>query len=93
MSDLAKDAVEAYEKAVERAVILRGAWEELGKPAMSEGSTGQAVPHPLLKAINEAEVIADRLRERLVSKRQGRPPEAVVEPGLGKAPSQLRAVK
>src|SRR4051794_14843706 len=49
----------------------------------------QPVPHPLLKAINEAEFVAMRLREFLVKLRlMGRPPEAV--PRRRVAPSQLR---
>jgi len=94
-ADPAGDAVEAYEAAVKRVRMLRAEWARLGEPLTAEGgATGRAlVTHPILREIREEEKLADRLRQGLLVKRMGRPPEAVVEPKLGRAPSQLRAVK
>jgi hypothetical protein len=88
------DAVEAYEAAVARARLLHAEWEKLGRPVLSAGSTGQVVAHPLLHAIAEAEVIADRLRQPLLKKHRGPEPSAVVEAEIGRSPAaRLRSVK
>ncbi len=77
-----EDAMAAYEAAVERAEILRKEWDDLGRPVMAQGgATGRApVPHPLIRAIQEAEVIAHKLREPLLKKHAGPEPSAVVQP-------------
>jgi hypothetical protein len=88
-----EDAWEAYEAAQERAVFLRGEWERLGRPVLSEGSKGQLIVHPLLGAIAESEVIADRLRQRLVNKHPGPRPSAVL--GLdapGREPAEPKSI-
>jgi hypothetical protein len=73
-----EDAWGAYEAANQRAVFLRGEWERLGRPALSDGSKRQLIVHPLLGAIAEAEVVADRLRQRLVKTHPGPQPSAVL---------------
>jgi hypothetical protein len=75
-----EDAVRAYEDANERLEVLKAEWERLGRPILAEGGSTGRVPvvHPLLKAINEAEVIADRLRERVRVKHRGPHPAAVL---------------
>jgi hypothetical protein len=84
-----EDAWGAYEAANQGAVFLRGEWERLGRPALSEGSKRQLIVHPLLGAISEAEVFADRLRQRLVKKHPGAQPSAV----LGIDVSECEAAK
>jgi len=86
------DARAAYESAEERRVAIIEAWESEGCPLLSVGHTGQPVPHPLMKLINEAEVIADRLRERVRPKRMGREPTAVISPYREKRFTRLEAV-
>lgn len=80
MRDIEQDALSAYEDALERCRVLREAWEEEGKPVMATGgATGRApVVHPLYKAMNEAENVADKLRTRLRQKHAGPEPSAVV---------------
>ncbi len=53
--DLAGEAIQTYALALERAYLLRDAWERLGQPALANGSKGQPVPHPLIAAIEAAE--------------------------------------
>jgi hypothetical protein len=78
-ADPGADALEAYEAAVERARIVRQAWDDAGRPVLTTGSRKQNVPHPLLKAIRDAELLADRLRLSVRTPRMGRPPLAVVD--------------
>lgn len=51
--------------------VIKDAWVELGEPLNTRGSTGQLIAHPLLKAMNEADLFADRLRQRVVAKTLG----------------------
>ena len=86
------DAMEAYEGAFELARMLREAWQELGCPSVSHGAKGQLTAHPLLKAINEAESLAARLRQPLLRKHPGPEPRAVVRTRIGTNPAErLRA--
>ena len=75
-----EDALEAYEQAVERARLVRQAWEDAGRPVLTTGSRKQQVAHPLLKVIRDAELLADRLRLSVRPRRMGRPPVAVAQP-------------
>lgn len=89
-----EDAVTAYDAAEERARILRKHWEDEGMPLYTEGSTGQLVPHPIIKMIHDAELLADRLRKNVQSKHAGPNAKAVATAKIGKSPAQkLRAVK
>lgn len=89
-----EDARAAYEAAEERARILRKQWDDEGQPILTEGSMGQLVPHPLVKMIETAEVLADRLRKAVQPSKPGRKPTAVVQAKIGRSPAQkLRAVK
>jgi hypothetical protein len=90
--DIELEALEAYEGAEERRQGIIAAWEEEGRPLISVGHTGQPVVHPLVKMINEAEVICDRLRQRVKPKRMGREPEAVIKPYRAKRITRLQAV-
>lgn len=76
MPDLDQDAQDAYEAAEERARTLRSAWDELGFPVLTEGSKKQPIAHPLLRAMNEAELVALRLREPLGKKHREPDPKA-----------------
>jgi hypothetical protein len=87
MSSPREDAETAYEGAHERARLLGEEWARLDRPVMAIGSRGQPVIHPLLGAIAEAEVIADRLRQRLVNKHVGPKPSAVL--GIDTKPKPL----
>jgi hypothetical protein len=59
-----EDAIRRYEDARDRAELLKAAWAEAGKPTIGEGgATGRApVVHPLIKAIESAEILAEKLR-------------------------------
>lgn len=76
-----EEAELAYHRAVERVEALVGEWESLGRPLMAEGgSTGRVtVPHPLIRMIQEAEVIADKLRQPLLKKHRGPDPSGVIQ--------------
>ena len=89
--DLREDLERAYEGAQERAELLRAEWDRLERPLLAKGSKGQAVPHPILRALQAAERHADYLRRALLPPaRMGRPPTAVPFPP-GQA-TRLRAV-
>ena len=75
-----KDAQDAYTAAVARAERSREEWERLGSPLLSVGSERQPVPHPPLKAINEVESLAERLRQPMLKRHRGPEPKAVMEP-------------
>lgn len=74
------DAQRAYKDAVERAEAIKEFWEAEGSPITGIGSSGQIVAHPLLKAIQEAELTAAKLRESFLRKHSGPEPSAVVKP-------------
>jgi hypothetical protein len=70
-----------YEGAMERVELLRAEWERLDRPLLAKGSKGQAVAHPILRALQAAECHADHLRRGLLPPaRMGRPPVAVPGP-------------
>ena len=75
-----KDAEDAYRATVERVETLREEWKRAGSPLLSDGSESQPVPHPLLRSINKAEALADRLRQRVMKKHRGPEPRAVIGP-------------
>jgi len=87
-----EDARDAYDDAVRRAVLIKDAWVALGEPITAFGSTGQLIAHPLLKAMNDAELLADRLRQRLTPRHPGPDPVASVAAKIGLSPAaKLRA--
>ena len=53
-------AVDRYARAVDAAARLRKEWEAAGHPVLGTGSQGQAIAHPLLKAMTDAEDAAAR---------------------------------
>jgi hypothetical protein len=97
----AREVVEAYAHAVDRAHELRQAWIGEGRPLTAlGGATGQAtVTHPLLGALDRADEAVRRLARELeltpaskpAAAKRGRPPgkDPIAALGLG----GLRAVK
>ncbi len=73
-----EDAEEAYRSAQERARAAREEWERLGRPLMCTGSRKQAMAHPLLRVMSQAEAHADLLRRRISPAHPGPSPKAVV---------------
>ena len=53
-----RSAVDRYARAVDVSARLRKDWAELGHPTIGVGSQGQAVAHPMLKAMTDAEAAA-----------------------------------
>jgi hypothetical protein len=66
-----EDAIRRYEDARDRAELLKAAWTKEGKPTIGEGgATGRApVVHPLIRAIESAELLAEKLRPAATSAR------------------------
>jgi hypothetical protein len=91
--DARNDAVSAYESALERLTYAVKTWEEAGSPLTSMGSQGQEVIHPLWKVVNEAEMVADKLRSRVDKQHRGPQPIARLQPRIGESPAaRLRKV-
>jgi phage terminase small subunit len=59
------DAIETFAHASERAALIRAAWEDAGRPMLRSGS-GPARAHPLVKAMQDAEVHAANLGAALL---------------------------
>lgn len=73
-ADLMGEAINAYALAVERAYLLRDAWDREGKPATTTGSRGQPRPHPLVAMIEDAErhvIACDSALTRRRAERRG----------------------
>lgn len=92
--DVMADAKERYQAQVALVRALRLEWQQLGAPLTAEGgATGRAiVTHPLVVAIQDAEMKADRLARSLTSRVQkvGRPVGASSAPDRR---AKLRAVQ
>ena len=73
-----EDAEDAYRGAQERAQAAREEWEALGRPILATGSRRQTMAHPLLRVMNAAESLADRLRQRIIPAHPGPSPATVV---------------
>ena len=81
------DATMRLEDAKQRRAHILAEWERLDRPVLN--ATGRS-QHPLLKALNEVDVVCARLeRELLGGARAGRPPGAVSAPDR-KAPPRVR---
>jgi hypothetical protein len=80
--DLEQEAWDAYESQARLLEELELAYDELGRPATTEGgATGRAiVPHPLIREIREQSKHVDSLRTALRKKHRGPQPSAVVTP-------------
>ena len=91
--DVRSDLEETYGAAQERVELLREEWDRLNRPLLAKGSKGQQVPHPILRALQQAERHADMLRRSLLPpSRMGRPPVAVFGASPASPASRLRAV-
>ena len=90
------DAEERYGAAVARRARIEREWEELGSPVTAlGGATGRAlVPHPLVRMLQEADTLCDRLARTLQRRAAaGRPPGAVSAPDRAAPPRvKLRKV-
>lgn len=89
-----EDAVARYERQVAMVEMLRKEWRDLGEPLTAEGgATGRAiVVHPLVVAIQDAEMRAARLRRETFDKRKpGKPVGANAAPDR-QPKAKLRAV-
>jgi P27 family predicted phage terminase small subunit len=62
---LSRGALTLYARAVDTAHVVRRSWLALGRPTLSEGSSGQPVEHPLLPAMRDQERHVERLAEPL----------------------------
>lgn len=85
--DPVEGAVEAYELAYQRVVLARKEWSEAGLPFTIEHRNHVSGIHPLWKALQEAETLCDRMRERVRVKHRGPQPKAVVTAKIGESPA------
>lgn len=65
---------------VEDLMAFREEWEKQGSPALTKGSMGQKVPHPLIKLIRDAERAVHMLSQPAAARRGGRPAGASSAP-------------
>lgn len=91
---VSEDAQTRYEVAKARRERLLEEWERLGKPVLVESSrTGRPLPHPLLRALNDVDVLCARLeRELRGPARVGRPSGATSAPDRA-APPKVRKLR
>jgi hypothetical protein len=90
MTDFFGEAENRYSEAVARRDAIRDAWEAEGAPLLATGSTGQPVPHPLVKMLNDADLLCDRLGASVRKRHRGPEPSAVLKPSPA---ARLRAVR
>lgn len=87
--DFFSEAESRYLEAVSCRDAIRDAWEAERTPLLTTGSTGQLVPHPLVKMLNEADLLCDRLGAVIRKRHRGPQPSAVLNPSPA---AKLRAV-
>lgn len=90
------DSAERYARQTDLADKARRAWRREGEPLISTNPNGAIGKHPLLKVIEDADKLANRLGEPLgieaqKQKHRGPDPKAVVQPQASPA-VKLRAV-
>ena len=83
-----RGALQRYAEAIDVAAVIRRAWVALGHPALSEGSSGQPVAHPLLAAIADQERHVLRFAEDLLLTPKAR---ASARRGIGRPPGSATA--
>lgn len=87
---IADEALRRLDDAKARRLYLLERWEELGRPVLS---SGERAAHPLLKAINDIDIVCVRLEREIVGiARAGRPAGAVSAPDR-KAPARVRKLR
>jgi hypothetical protein len=86
--DFFANAERIYAEALERRDEIMAEWEELGRPKLERGSTGQLIEHPLVKMLREHEVIVAKLAVPLEKRHRGPDPSAVLR-GVGPSKSAL----
>jgi hypothetical protein len=91
-----EDADAAYERGVADADYVRGVWVEAGRPVTLSKPSGLMGIHPMLRAVWDAELLANRLRGELgltprTTNRHGpgRPPGAASAPDRVAEPDRL----
>lgn len=85
--DPTEDARLAYERSREWAAMALAEWEREGSPFTIVFGNGTEGVHPMWKALREAEMLCDRLRERARIKHRGPAPKAVVQAAIGESPA------
>jgi hypothetical protein len=100
LADLFPDAVAAYRRSVADVDYVRGLWVDAGRPLVADHGNGSAGIHPLLRAVQESEVLANRLRGELelsprsaksvIRRGPGRPTGAASAPD--RAPAKVTCV-
>jgi hypothetical protein len=70
--ELTEDDERRYRKALERRDGIRDCWIAEGRPIFAEGSVGQLVEHPLVKAMREHDLLVTRLAQPLQRRHRGR---------------------
>jgi hypothetical protein len=77
-----KDAEAAYGRSVADAGYVRAEWVKAGRPIVQSNPNGMSGIHPLLRAMWDAETLANRLRGEL-----GRTPKSA-KSALGRGPGR-----
>ena len=99
MSDDAKkeagtDAAERYRVACKRRDAVYAAWEKLKCPLTTKGSRGQQVEHPLIKQMNNLDMLCDKLDpNKAAGKRPGPDALGQIRAEMTASVTKLRAVK
>jgi hypothetical protein len=88
-SDELADVRGRYEDAQQRRQRILAEWQRLGEPVMAESASSI---HPLLRALNDVDLVCSRLRRELAPGKAGRPPGAVSAPDRA-APPKTRKLK
>ena len=88
------DPERLHAEATERRDAILAAWDEMGRPMLTHGSTGQLAEHPLVKMLREHDVLVSRLGELVAKRHRGPQPSAVLGLGVSKSRSAtLRLAK
>ena len=70
-NELALGALEMFCHALDRAALIRKAWREAGEPVVETYRNGVVGQNMFLKALQDAEAHADRLRRGLPKRADG----------------------
>lgn len=93
LANLPADAEQRYQEVIARRDAIQAAWDELDRPLLERGSTGQLREHPLVKMLREHELLIDKLSVRVRRRHDGPEPSAVIKASIGHSPAaRLRKV-
>lgn len=87
------DAEQRYADAFERRDAVYAEWEKLGFPLTTEGSRGQAVPHPLVGILDQMDRLCDKLDPNKKQKPSGPDPLAQIRARMDESPAAKRRAK